>query len=109
MPDVKSILSRNIRILRKASGLSQMQLAEKCEVSNTFIQQIEAARQFPSSRNFERIADVLGVEPYQLILDPSKKEIPPDEKHIALWMLDDLEKGLQEDVKQRFRTLRESF
>ena len=40
----------------------------KCKISNTFIGEIETGKKYPSPKTFEKIASVLTVEPYVLLL-----------------------------------------
>jgi len=49
-----------------------MKLAEYCETSSGYISEIEIGRKFPSTEMIERIAEVLGVEPYHLFRDWAK-------------------------------------
>jgi transcriptional regulator with XRE-family HTH domain len=62
------ILSKNIKELRKRNNLTQAELAEKCDKSNTFIGEIETGVKYPSLKKFVRIASVLNVEPYVLLI-----------------------------------------
>jgi transcriptional regulator with XRE-family HTH domain len=109
MTDVKAVFAQNLRVLRRHHNLSQMQLAQKCDVSMKFIQQLEAGRQFAAPRNLERIAEVLEVEPYQLIMAPSSTATSPTDKHRALSMLDRLERELIRDVRKRIESVRETL
>lgn len=109
MSDVKAILAQNVRVLRKQLELSQMQLAERCGVSTKFIQQLEAARQFPAPRNLEGLAEVFGIEPYQLLLEPNTEAASLGENHAARSMLDTLERDLVRDVKDRIASIREKL
>lgn len=69
MTDIQRNLITNVKHYRKQRGLTQMQLAEQCSVSASYIGEIEIGRKFPSPRIFQTIADVLGVKPYRLIMD----------------------------------------
>ena len=58
-----------ISTLRKIRGMSQEELAEKANISRSFISTIEApnlASNFSLSILYD-IADALGVEPYELL------------------------------------------
>lgn len=54
-----------LRRLRKA--LTQQQLAEKAGVNRTTIVRLEAGYDHPSPTTVRRLADVLGVEPEDLM------------------------------------------
>lgn len=57
-----------IQFFRKKSGLSQEELAEKVSLSYSTISHIEATAPYPMSMvAIYRIANALGVEPYQLL------------------------------------------
>jgi transcriptional regulator with XRE-family HTH domain len=59
----------NLRKIRKAAGLSQMQLAFRCNTAPSYIGEIEIGRRFPSIRMIEKIAVVLQVQPQLLFED----------------------------------------
>lgn len=69
MNRIHSTLVANIRRIRKEAGLSQMKLAERSDLSTSFIAEIEGGKKFPSSTSMERIAQALSLRPYQLFLD----------------------------------------
>ncbi|MDR1323518.1 MAG: helix-turn-helix domain-containing protein [Candidatus Margulisbacteria bacterium] len=56
----------NLKKLRKGRQLSQMQLSLDCEMSSTYIAEIEMGRKFPSVEAVEKIAGVLRVPAYSL-------------------------------------------
>lgn len=60
-------LSENIRIARKAAGLTQTQLAEQTGVALGTIQQYESGRRRrPRIQHLQRLAEVFGVSVYEL-------------------------------------------
>ena len=59
-------LGSKIRILRKAAGLTQEQLAEMVDVSVNFIGYIERGQRAPSIHTLEQIAQGLDVDPKDL-------------------------------------------
>lgn len=61
-------IAGNIKSKRKLSGLSQFQLANKCETAQSYIGEIESCKKNPSLKMIAIIADKLAVEPYQLLL-----------------------------------------
>ena len=67
---VRHILAANLRIYRKAHDISQMQLAEMAGLSTSLIAAIETEKKFPSSTSIQKLSDALGLEPYQLFVDP---------------------------------------
>ena len=67
---VREILAANIKRYRSSFGYSQEKLAERVELSTSFMGSIETCRKFPSSHNIAKIADAFGLEPYQLFQEP---------------------------------------
>ena len=55
------IISKKIKTLRKARGLTQEQLAEKLGVQRATVSNYEIGRRSPHIKELEKIADVLGV------------------------------------------------
>lgn len=74
MTPLQKALCRNMKSNRKSLGYSQKKLAELCEVTTSFIGEIEIGRKFPSAGTLQKIADSLGVKPYQLFLDENDKK-----------------------------------
>jgi transcriptional regulator with XRE-family HTH domain len=59
-------LGVKIRVLRKAAGLTQEQLAEAAGVSVNFIGYVERGQRAPSIKTLEQIAQALNVPPKKL-------------------------------------------
>ena len=70
------MLSANMKLARKRLGYSQQGLAEVCDVSTSYIGEIEIGRKFPSSGMLVRLADGLGIEPHRLLYDPKDVDTP---------------------------------
>jgi len=66
MTDLRQLLGANMKIYRKALGLSQEKLAEKVETATNYIAAIEAGRRFPSISVLEKIAIALKVDTPEL-------------------------------------------
>ncbi len=69
MTTIQSLLAANLKDARNKLGLSQLKLAEKCGISTSFLGEMEIGRKFPSPKNLQVLADVLGLKPYQLFFD----------------------------------------
>lgn len=67
--DIIKVFGTNVKHYRQAIGLSQEAFAEKCGMHRTYISSIECFRRSISLENIKRIADALGVEAYQLLLE----------------------------------------
>ena len=72
---MQDILSRNIRLYRRIRDISQLDLAEKVDVSVNFICNVENGERWMSAPTLARLAAALGVEPFELLkpLEP----LPP--------------------------------
>ncbi|MCL2834962.1 MAG: helix-turn-helix transcriptional regulator, partial [Treponema sp.] len=60
---LKAIFVQNLKKYRKSRGFSQMELAEKCNTSTSYIGQIEIGNRFPSPAMIEKIAGALEIKP----------------------------------------------
>jgi transcriptional regulator with XRE-family HTH domain len=65
---IKDTLGKNIKFFRARRGLSQAGLAEKADMSITFLSTIERGVKFPMPDVLSKIADALGVEVNELFL-----------------------------------------
>jgi len=64
--ELRSILGKGIRFYRQQRQLSQANLAEKAEISVTFLSNIERGIKYPTSDTLSAIANVLEVEVFEL-------------------------------------------
>ncbi|MDR1030825.1 MAG: helix-turn-helix domain-containing protein [Treponema sp.] len=65
---LRSILSMNIKHRRKVLGISQEKLAKAAELSTQTVNDIEGCRIWVSDKTMVKLAGVLQVEVYQLLL-----------------------------------------
>lgn len=93
------ILSKNIKELRKRSNLTQAELAEKCDISNTFIGEIETGVKYPSPNTFEKIATVLQVEPYVLLIPKNAVINDIDRNELLHKVIEDLKDVVNKDLE----------
>lgn len=63
----RGALAANIVALRHARGWSQEALAFECGLHRTFVAHVERQSRNIAVDNIERLADALGVEPYELL------------------------------------------
>ena len=66
---LKAVFIQNLKKYRKRWGISQMELAELCDTSTSYIGQIEIGNRFPSLEMIERFAKALQIKPYLLFFD----------------------------------------
>jgi transcriptional regulator with XRE-family HTH domain len=70
---LRGIVAYNIRLLRSELGLSQEELAFRCELDRTYISAVERCVWNVALSNIEKIAEALNVEPWQLLLPPKQR------------------------------------
>ena len=64
--ELRVILGKGIRFYRQQRQLSQANLAEKANISITFLSNIERGIKFPTSDTLSAVANSLDVEVYEL-------------------------------------------
>lgn len=68
MSYIKKVFGQNLRKYRKRKGFSQEKLAELVGLGQKSISPIENGSSFISMEKFEKLCEVLEVEPFQLFL-----------------------------------------
>ena len=63
---LRQILSKNLKFLRSQRSLSQIELAEKANISIPFLSNIERSNKWPHPDTLAKLAEALGVEVYSL-------------------------------------------
>ncbi len=66
--DIVRIFGTNVRYYRTENGWSQEKFAELCHLHRTYISDIECCQRNISLASVEKIANALGLEPYQLLI-----------------------------------------
>lgn len=61
-------MGERIKVLRKAAGWTQQELADRAKMDYKYVGAVETARKNITLANIERIAKALGCEPYELFL-----------------------------------------
>ncbi len=69
MDDIKSIIAENITLLRKGSGMTQIELAEKLNYSDKSVSKWERGESVPDIMVLKQMADLFGVTVDYLITD----------------------------------------
>ena len=68
--ELHEIYSENIKKFRTKKGLKQDVLAEKVDLSEKYISDLETGRRIGSFETLVSLANALEVEPYELLLPP---------------------------------------
>lgn len=72
MEAIIDYLKENIKYYRKQKKFSQQTLAEKSDISTSYVAEIELGRRHPSLHTLLKLATALEIETYQLLIDPNK-------------------------------------
>jgi len=75
--EIKATLGKNIKFIRNHRQYSQALLAEKADISITFLSNIERGLKFPKPTVLGKIAESLGVEVNELFKTNSEPNIAP--------------------------------
>jgi transcriptional regulator with XRE-family HTH domain len=74
--ELRKILSLNIKRYRHTRNLSQVDLAEKLDISVNFLSNIENGNKWISPQTLVKFASALKIEPYELF--KPEEALPPD-------------------------------
>jgi transcriptional regulator with XRE-family HTH domain len=77
-PDLVQTVGQRIKALRQARGLTQDAVAEALGIASKNVQRLEAGRQNLTLKTLAHIADVLDVEPYELLRSGAVVTPSPD-------------------------------
>lgn len=67
LPELVQVVARRIKALRQARGLTQDAVAEALGIASKNVQRLEGGRQNLTLKTLAHIADVLDVEPHELL------------------------------------------
>ena len=103
--DVRTILAKRIKALRRGKKFSQAQLAEKADISIPFLSAIERGTKWPYPETLAKLADALDVAIADLFLsDTSRKDGTPDPIEMLKFMIERQQQALAE-VSEYFFSL----
>ena len=68
---IREVVGLNLRKYRRAAGLSQEELAHRAEVDRTYVSSLERGIYAATIDILERLAQVLEIEPMELLRRPS--------------------------------------
>jgi len=74
--DARQRLAVNVRVLRATRELTQTQAAERAEIPLRQWQRVESGAVNVTLATLVKVAGVLGVEPADLLSEPSKRRLP---------------------------------
>ena len=79
--DIQKRLAENVKRIRKSKKLTQFQLAERADVSEETIKNIELCRCWTSDKNLAKITEALEVDIHRLFL-PISTSLDEDSENI---------------------------
>ncbi|MGB7300324.1 MAG: helix-turn-helix transcriptional regulator [Burkholderiaceae bacterium] len=71
-PKTGQILAKNLKRYREAAGMTKKELAEKAGLTVNYVGTLDRGNVNISVFNLEKLAKVLGVEAYHLLVPPPK-------------------------------------
>ena len=83
--ETKELLGLKIKELRKRKRLTQEQLAEKLNLDFGYISKLEVGRNFPAIGTLEKIANVLGVQLYELFQFTNEKPVNFEKEIVEIY------------------------
>ena len=71
--DLRETVARNLRRLRQEKGLSQEELAHRAGINRNYIGMLEREEHAATVDMLEKLAEVLGVDPAELLKEKRKR------------------------------------
>jgi transcriptional regulator with XRE-family HTH domain len=102
--DLRTILSSNIRHFRHNHGWSQADLAEKADISITFLSSIERCVKWPYPDTIVRIAKALKIDEFELFRH--NKTIIDDTSILIDRLVGDISVSVRESIEKTYRRYR---
>ena len=98
--EIKDLFGRNIKYFRFHRQLSQAALAEKADISVTFLSNIERGKMFPKVEILSRLTESLGVEVIELFKADIVSE---DNKKVFNRLSKDIRKKINLSLEEVFK------
>ena len=70
--DLRGVFATNLRRIRHAKSMSQDDLAYEAKISRSYLSQLEKGSFYASLKIIGRLADVLRIEPAELLKRPKR-------------------------------------
>jgi transcriptional regulator with XRE-family HTH domain len=97
---IKDALGKTIKFLRFRRGLSQADLAEKADISITFLSTVERGIKFPQPDILSKLAKALDVEVFELFKTDT---VPTDSKEMMNQLSEDITKNINLTIANVFK------
>ena len=76
-------IGQRIAARRRALGLKQIQVCERCDINSNYLSNIERAKSIPSLEDFVRICQALDTTPDELLAGAARREDVESWKNVA--------------------------
>jgi len=102
MTYIQKLFIQNLRFFRNKQQISQIQLAEKLNISPNYLNAVENGKNFPSLDVLQKIIDIFGILPYQLFIEyPDMQNLANhDEKSILFQELNYLQQRFNQEFEK---------
>ena len=98
--EIKTLFGKNVKYFRFHRRLSQSELAEKADISVTFLSNIERGKMFPKVETLSRLTESLGVEVKELFQPDLTSE---DHKKMMNRLSEDMTKNVNLTMAEVFK------
>ena len=103
--ELLKIVSVNLKKARRDLKISQMELTNRCELSQSYLGEIESCKKFPSLKTLNRLAEQLSIKPYKLLLDEEVK-FATDQDYLYSQIEEKLKNKIEDSVSRFFQDLK---
>jgi transcriptional regulator with XRE-family HTH domain len=104
---IRFILGANLKKLRGRREWSQLELAEKANISMNFLSEIERELKWPYPETLQNLAKALGVDVYELF-KPEGKASPDIEEYLNRFS-NDVVIAVHESVKKSLDNVKKQY
>jgi transcriptional regulator with XRE-family HTH domain len=98
--EIKAILGKNVKFFRFHRQLSQADLAEKANISVTFLSNIERGNKFPQAETLFGLAKGLDIEVYELFKPDS---VPDETSELVSRFFEDITKNVNQTLETVYK------
>ncbi|MDR2942331.1 MAG: helix-turn-helix domain-containing protein [Treponema sp.] len=98
--EIKSTLGKNIKFFRFRRQYSQADLAERADISITFLSNIERGLKFPKPDILSQIAKGLEVKVCELF---EAEPVPKDNKELITHLSEDISRKVNQTITEVFK------
>ena len=105
--EIRFVLSTNLRKLRNRRNWSQMELAEKADISMNFVSDIERGLKWPHPDTLQNLASALNVEVFELFRTEFDTE-NINQEHMNRFS-NDMGIAVEQAVKKAVRSVKEQY